>query len=73
MIAIENLTQDRALEWLGNGVAELLTTDLAQAGTLDVISTERVHELITRRTKGEGRLPPGESQSVAGRPRGPIR
>ena len=65
VVAIENLTEDRSLDWLDRGVAELLTTDLAQAKTLDVISTERVRGLISRRTKGEGRLPPGESQEVA--------
>jgi tetratricopeptide (TPR) repeat protein len=65
VVAIENLTEDRSLEWLDRGVAELLTTNLAQAKSLDVISTERVRGLINRRTKGEGRLPPGESQDVA--------
>jgi TolB-like protein/tRNA A-37 threonylcarbamoyl transferase component Bud32 len=65
VVSIENMTEDRSLEWLDRGVAELLTTDLAQAKTLEVISTERVRELINRRTKGEGRLPPGESQAVA--------
>ena len=65
VVAIENMTEDRSLEWLDRGVAELLTTNLAQAKSLDVISTERVRGLISRRTKGEGRLPPGESQEVA--------
>jgi tetratricopeptide (TPR) repeat protein len=65
VVSIENLTDDRTLEWLDRGVAELLTTDLAQAKTLEIISTERVRELISRRTKGEGRLPPSESQAVA--------
>jgi TolB-like protein len=65
VVTIENMTEDRSLEWLNRGVAELLTTDLAQAKTLEVISTERVSDLINRRTKGEGRLPPGESQAVA--------
>jgi tetratricopeptide (TPR) repeat protein/predicted Ser/Thr protein kinase len=65
VVAIENLTEDPSIEWLDRGVAELLTTDLAQAKTLDVISTERVRGLISRRTKGQGRLPPGESQEVA--------
>jgi tetratricopeptide (TPR) repeat protein len=65
VVSIENMTEDRSLEWLDRGVAELLTTDLAQAKTLEVISTERVRDLISRRTKGEGRLPPGESQAVA--------
>jgi tetratricopeptide (TPR) repeat protein/predicted Ser/Thr protein kinase len=65
VVSIENMTDDRSLEWLDRGVAELLTTDLAQAKTLEVISTERVRDLINRRTKGEGRLPPSESQAVA--------
>jgi len=65
VISIQNMTDDRTLEWLDSGVVELLTTDLAQAKTLEVISTERVRELINRRTKGEGRLPPSDSQAVA--------
>jgi tetratricopeptide (TPR) repeat protein/TolB-like protein len=65
VVEIENMSGDQSLDWLRSGVAELLTTDLAQAKTLEVISTERVRELINRRTKGEGRLPPGEPQAVA--------
>jgi tetratricopeptide (TPR) repeat protein len=65
VVAIENLTEDRSLEWLDRGVTELLTTNLAQAKSLDVISTERIRGLINRRTKGEGRLPPSEAQDVA--------
>jgi serine/threonine protein kinase len=34
VVAIENMTEDHSLEWLDRGVAELLTTDLAQAKTL---------------------------------------
>jgi tetratricopeptide (TPR) repeat protein/tRNA A-37 threonylcarbamoyl transferase component Bud32 len=65
VVSIENLTEDRTLEWLDRGVAELLTTDLAQSKTLEVISTERVRELISRRTKEGGTLPASESQAVA--------
>ncbi len=65
VVEIENLSQDRSLEWLDRGVDELLTTNLAQAKSLDVISTERVRGLISRRTKGEGRLPAGEAREVA--------
>jgi serine/threonine protein kinase len=65
VVSIENMTEDHSLEWLDRGVAELLTTDLAQAKTLEVISTERVRELISRRTKEGGKLPPSESQTVA--------
>jgi tetratricopeptide (TPR) repeat protein len=65
VVEIENMSGDMSLNWLGGGVAELLTTNLAQARGLDVISTERVRGLISRRTKGQGTLPPGEAQDVA--------
>jgi tetratricopeptide (TPR) repeat protein len=65
VVQIENLSSDQSLGWLDRGVAELLTTNLAQAKSLDVISTERVRGLINRRTKGQGTLPPGEAQEVA--------
>jgi eukaryotic-like serine/threonine-protein kinase len=65
VVSIENMTEDHSLEWLDRGVAELLTTDLAQANTLEVISTERVRGLISRRMKEEENLPPSESQTVA--------
>jgi DNA-binding winged helix-turn-helix (wHTH) protein len=47
VIQIENHSQDPSLNWLGHGLVDLLTTDLAQAKNLDVISTERVRELIS--------------------------
>ncbi len=65
VVEIENLTQDASLDWLGRGVADLLTTDLAHVKGLDVISTERVRGLIARKTKGQGPLPPGDAQEVA--------
>jgi serine/threonine protein kinase/tetratricopeptide (TPR) repeat protein/TolB-like protein len=65
VVEIENMSGDMSLNWLGGGVAELLTTNLAQAKGLDVISTERVRGLISRRTKGQGTLPPSEAQDVA--------
>ena len=65
MIEIENMTQDASLDWLGSGVAELLTTNLAQAKGLDVISSQRVRGLIRRRVKEGEKLPPGETLEVA--------
>jgi tetratricopeptide (TPR) repeat protein len=65
VVEIENMTQDSSLDWLGNGVAELLTTNLAQAKGLDVISRQRVRGLIRRRVKEGERLPSGETQDVA--------
>jgi tetratricopeptide (TPR) repeat protein len=65
VVEIENMSGDTSLDWLGGGVADMLTTDLAQARGLDVISTERVRSLISRRTKGQETLPPSEAQDVA--------
>jgi DNA-binding winged helix-turn-helix (wHTH) protein/tetratricopeptide (TPR) repeat protein len=61
VIDIQNLSQDPSLNWLGDGVVDLLTTDLAQARNLDVISSERVRNLIAHHVKpGQGLL---ESQA----------
>ena len=65
VVEIENLTQDPSLDWLNAGVVELLTTNLAQAKSLEVISSERIRGLIRERVKGEGKLPAGEAQDVA--------
>jgi eukaryotic-like serine/threonine-protein kinase len=65
VVEIENLTQDPSLDWLNDGVVELLTTNLAQAKSLQVISSERVRGLIHERVNGEGHLPAGQAQEVA--------
>jgi serine/threonine protein kinase/tetratricopeptide (TPR) repeat protein len=65
VVEIENMSGDTSLNWLGGGVADMLTTDLAEGRGLEVISTERVRSLISHRTKGQGTLPPSEAQDVA--------
>jgi len=65
VVEIENLTQDPSLDWLNNGVVELLSTNLAQAKSIEVISSERIRGLIRERVKGEGKLPAGQAQEVA--------
>ena len=65
VVEIENMSGDTSLNWLGGGVADMLTTDLAQGKGLEVISTERVRNLISRRSKGQETLPPSEAQDVA--------
>ena len=65
VVEIENLSDDRSLDWMGNGVVELLTSDLAQSKSLGVISTERIRSLIRQRLNGEGLLPPSQAQAVA--------
>jgi DNA-binding winged helix-turn-helix (wHTH) protein/TolB-like protein/Flp pilus assembly protein TadD len=67
VIEIQNHSQDPSLNWLGEGVVDLLTTDLAQAGNLDTISSERIRNLIGRQAKpGQERLP-SQAQEVAHR------
>jgi DNA-binding winged helix-turn-helix (wHTH) protein/TolB-like protein/Tfp pilus assembly protein PilF len=65
VIEIENHSQDPALNWLGDGVVDLLTTDLAQASNLDVISSERVRDLIGREVKPGQALAASQAQAVA--------
>jgi eukaryotic-like serine/threonine-protein kinase len=65
VVEIENLSDDHSLDWLGNGVVELLTSDLAQSKSLGVISTERIRGLVRQRMKGEARLPASEAQDIA--------
>ena len=65
VIEIENHSQDPALNWLGDGVVDLLTTDLAQASNLDIISSERVRDLIARQVKPGQALAPSQAQAVA--------
>jgi DNA-binding winged helix-turn-helix (wHTH) protein/tetratricopeptide (TPR) repeat protein len=65
VIEIENHSQDSALNWLGEGVVDLLTTDLAQATNLDTVSSERVRDLIGREVKPGQELLPSQAQDVA--------
>jgi DNA-binding winged helix-turn-helix (wHTH) protein/TolB-like protein/tetratricopeptide (TPR) repeat protein len=65
VIEIENHSQDPALNWLGDGVVDLLTTDLAQANNLDIISSERVRGLIGRQVKPGQPLAASQFQAVA--------
>jgi DNA-binding winged helix-turn-helix (wHTH) protein/tetratricopeptide (TPR) repeat protein/TolB-like protein len=65
VIEIENHSQDSSLNWLGDGVVDLLTTDLAQASNLDTISSERVRDLIGREVKPGQELLPSQAQGVA--------
>jgi tetratricopeptide (TPR) repeat protein/predicted Ser/Thr protein kinase len=65
VVEIQDFTGERSLDWLGNGVMELLTTNLAQSKTLEVISTERIRGLVRQRVKDEGRLPASEAREVA--------
>jgi eukaryotic-like serine/threonine-protein kinase len=64
VINFQNFSQDSSLDWLGDGVEELLTTNLAAARKVEVISTERVRALLRRRMQA-GTASPEQAQDVA--------
>ena len=60
-----NLSQDPSLNWLDNGLTDMLTTNLAQVKGLDVLSTERVLSVVQRASKDGKSLDPAQAQQVA--------
>jgi len=42
----DNFTNDNSLEWLGRGLTEMLTTDLAQVRTIEVVSKQRLFDTL---------------------------
>jgi serine/threonine protein kinase/tetratricopeptide (TPR) repeat protein len=46
VINFENISQDQELKWLERGMAEMLTTNLAQFEDFDVVSSQQLYEFI---------------------------
>ena len=65
VLYFNNLTQDPSLNWLDNGLTDMLTTNLAQVKGLDVLASDRVLGAVQRATKGGKTLVAGQAQSVA--------
>jgi serine/threonine protein kinase/TolA-binding protein len=65
VLYFNNLSQDESLNWLNNGLTDMLTTNLAQVKGLDVISTERVMSAVQRAGKDGKSLDPAQAQQVA--------
>ena len=70
VLYFSNLSQDQSLNWLNNGLTDMLTTNLAQVKGLDVLSTERVMSAVQRASKdGKSKdgqsMDPAQAQSVA--------
>ena len=47
VLFFQNLTGDPQLDWLSNGIPELLVTDLSQSPGLKVLGTGEVHRILT--------------------------
>jgi tetratricopeptide (TPR) repeat protein len=43
----ESLSGDEEVRWLSKGLPNMLVTDLAQTPGLDVVSSQRIHEILT--------------------------
>jgi tetratricopeptide (TPR) repeat protein len=65
VLYFNNLTQDQSLNWLDNGLTDMLTTNLAQVKGLDVLSPERVLNAVQRASKDGKSLDPAQAQQVA--------
>ena len=65
VLYFNNLSQDQSLNWLDNGLTDMLTTNLAQVKGLDVLSTERVLAAVQRASKDGKSLDPTQAQGVA--------
>ncbi|MBI4853989.1 MAG: protein kinase [Acidobacteria bacterium] len=56
VINFENISQDQELKWLERGMAEMLTTNLAQFESFDVVSSQQLYELVRRVNSNPDRL-----------------
>jgi serine/threonine protein kinase/tetratricopeptide (TPR) repeat protein len=65
VLYFSNLSQDQSLNWLDNGLTDMLTTNLAQIKGLNVLSTERVMSAVERASKDGKSLDPASAQDVA--------
>jgi eukaryotic-like serine/threonine-protein kinase len=65
VLYFNNLSQDPSLNWLDNGLTDMLTTNLAQVKGMDMLSTERVMSAVQRASKDGKSLDPAQAQSVA--------
>jgi serine/threonine protein kinase len=65
VLYFSNLSQDPSLNWLDDGLTDMLTTNLAQVKGLDVLSTERVQSVAQRTTRDGKSLDPAQAQQVA--------
>ena len=69
MLYFNNLTQDPSLNWLDNGLTDMLTTNLAQVKGLDVLASDRVLGAVQQVTK-DGKTLDAVAGSVRGARRG---
>jgi serine/threonine protein kinase/tetratricopeptide (TPR) repeat protein len=55
VLHFENNTGDAALDWLRTGLADMLVTDLSQSQNLEVLGTDRVHQILAELNRADDR------------------
>ncbi len=66
VLSFRNMSGDASLNWLDNGLPELLTTNLSQVKGMDVLSREQVSRAIKRKGQQDAaELPPDAALDVA--------
>ena len=65
VLYFNNLTQDQSLNWLDNGLTDMLTTNLAQVKGLDVLSTDKIMTAVHSVNKDGKGLDSSQAQKVA--------
>ena len=65
VLYFNNMTQDPSLNWLDNGLTDMLTTNLAQVKGLDVLSTDRIMTAVHDVNKEGKGLDSSQAQKVA--------
>lgn len=67
VLPFTNATGLDSLDWLGSGVSDMLTTSLARAGDLRVVSPQRLFELLRNAGRSETEVIPDDvAMQVAG-------
>jgi TolB-like protein/tetratricopeptide (TPR) repeat protein len=68
VLPFENSTGVDSLDWLGSGMSDMLTTNLAQTGALRVVSPQRLFELLRQEGHSEtDRIPRERAMDIASR------
>ncbi len=56
VLYFDNVTGNPSLDWLHTGLADMLVTDLSQSPRLDVLSTDRLHQILKEMNRLDERI-----------------
>ena len=56
VLYFDNTTGDRGLDWLRTGIPEMVVTDLSQSSKFEVVSTERLYEIVSGLHRADDRV-----------------